>query len=325
MGVRPIFVVGASRSGTTLLARMLGRHPNIQFARETQFFDDIWPVRRLRDPVPPRAGRDAVRRTLRRAAGDDLSEEVLAVAVQETVGTGTPLSAAELYIATMSWLAARAGKSAFVEHTPRNVYYLPELAASYPDARFICIVRDARAVVASQKMRWRQRSLGAHKISRLETLRLRVNYHPYTSCRLWNQAMQCINSHQHEQRVSRVRYEDLVEHPRATASRLLEDVGFEYMPEVLDVPLWGSSHEVHAVGPRIDASLSSRWQQVLSPTEQSIVESRCEPLMREFGYELQGKPGAAKRLRPSLLYPLHCLAVMAMNPRRALVQRRSLT
>ena len=38
----PIFVIGAPRSGTTLTANILGRHPNIFMPGETHFFDDIY-------------------------------------------------------------------------------------------------------------------------------------------------------------------------------------------------------------------------------------------------------------------------------------------
>jgi len=49
---RPIlFVVGNSRSGTTLVGRLLGRHPDVFRFRESHFFDRFWsrdsPTRRM--------------------------------------------------------------------------------------------------------------------------------------------------------------------------------------------------------------------------------------------------------------------------------------
>src|SRR6185369_1489840 len=42
----PIFIVGAPRSGTTLLRNMLNRHPRIAICRETVFFENVYQRRR---------------------------------------------------------------------------------------------------------------------------------------------------------------------------------------------------------------------------------------------------------------------------------------
>ncbi len=42
IALKPIFVVGAPRSGTTLVGKILGQHPKIHSPGETHFFEDIW-------------------------------------------------------------------------------------------------------------------------------------------------------------------------------------------------------------------------------------------------------------------------------------------
>ncbi|MDP6839545.1 MAG: sulfotransferase, partial [Planctomycetota bacterium] len=48
------------------------------------------------------------------------------------------------------------GSSGWGEKTPRHVYRIAEMVEAFPDARFVCVVRDPRAVVASYKT-WRYR------------------------------------------------------------------------------------------------------------------------------------------------------------------------
>ena len=38
----PIFILGISRSGTSLITRILDRHPNISIYMETNFFERVW-------------------------------------------------------------------------------------------------------------------------------------------------------------------------------------------------------------------------------------------------------------------------------------------
>ena len=44
---RLFFIVGAPRSGTTLLQRMLDAHPQMAVARETHFMNKIWSRRQV--------------------------------------------------------------------------------------------------------------------------------------------------------------------------------------------------------------------------------------------------------------------------------------
>ena len=84
---RMIFIVGASRSGTTLLARMLGKHSNIAYVQETQFFDDIWPVRSANSVIGNDIGRKIVMRIVARALPGLLSvdQKILAEAVDSVI------------------------------------------------------------------------------------------------------------------------------------------------------------------------------------------------------------------------------------------------
>ena len=41
------------------------------------------------------------------------------------------------------------------DQTPRHVFYIGELIEMYPGAKFVHMVRDPRAVLLSQKRKWK--------------------------------------------------------------------------------------------------------------------------------------------------------------------------
>jgi len=309
-----------------MLARMLGRHPEIAFLKESQFFDDIFPISQLGDQVGVKLANKLAKRIVSRSAvreKDRISFELEGPSVMTRAATTGKLSAADVYLTAMSWLARRQGKNAFVEHTPRNVYYAKEIHKFYADAIFLGLVRDARGVVASQKRRWRQRSLGAHRISLLETVRLRANYHPFTACCLWNRAVDCLLAWGKQGSFDKLRYEDLLVEPRKTLEPLLNRWGYQYRSDMEMVPLWGSSHEPHAKEKGLTSELGDRWKKVLTANERDVVLTRCGDRLQKLGYVDRVQLAPETRFHGYASYLLHCIAVVALSPRRALIQCKS--
>ncbi|GAH22672.1 unnamed protein product, partial [marine sediment metagenome] len=50
-------------------------------------------------------------------------------------------------------LMYKGGKTRWLEKTPTHVFYIDDILLSVPDAKFVEIVRDPRAVLASKKRR----------------------------------------------------------------------------------------------------------------------------------------------------------------------------
>jgi hypothetical protein len=126
--VEPVFLVGAPRSGTTWLQAMLASHPGIYTGPETFFFSTFGG-----------AEREFLRPKERKVGlGEYLSEE-------EFHGF-----MAELFWRSISALPPPAAKPRFfLEKTTHHAEHGDFILKTFPRARFIHLVRDARAVVAS--------------------------------------------------------------------------------------------------------------------------------------------------------------------------------
>lgn len=113
---RPVIVVGTHRSGTTFLGSVLDRHPDVAFWEEPRH---IWVRGNTRTPddrLDASHARPHVARAIR---------------------------------AAFARRQLRDRKPRFAEKTPSNCLRLPFIDAVYPNARYVHIYRDGRAVVSS--------------------------------------------------------------------------------------------------------------------------------------------------------------------------------
>jgi hypothetical protein len=126
---RPIlpFVVGCSRSGTTLLRALLDAHPLLAVPPESHF---------VLAPDPR-----ALRRALRREPWFGL----WGIDAPDLRG----LDVADAVRALFAAYGAAHGKPRYADKTPHYVSRLPLLAERFPEARFVHVVRDGRDVALS--------------------------------------------------------------------------------------------------------------------------------------------------------------------------------
>jgi hypothetical protein len=330
-----IFITGASRSGTTLLSFVLRNHREVFGLKELQYFGDAWDPRGARRSLGRHQAIDAVASILARQAQGILTARVTAENRRDAAalidGLG-PAAAdpAVVFAAAIQRLTQAAGKTIPCEQTPRNIFYARALLETYPSAQVVHVVRDPRAVMASQKKRWQQRRLAADGVvvPRYEMLRVWVNYHPYTVARMWSQATATAIALAEHPRFTLIKFEDLIQKPEPTVRGLCSRLALDYDPAMLDVGQINSSHQSSAGGARrgLHATAIDKWREVLSPTEIAITERDCGALMHRFGY-LASVPGPVSvpgEFGQRLSYLAHLGGVVLVNPRRAYVQAMAL-
>ncbi len=259
----PIFVIGFNGSGTTMLAEALGRHPAVYaFPGETRL------IPHFLDEAARRGGLDDDDRFLA------LWQEILrSVPAFRRLGSGVPplppawrtteRTAAAIFDAIFSALAADAGKTRWCEKSPQNLQHLRTLAAAFPDARIVHLVRDGRDCAASLHRRWRRT--------------------PELIVARWRESVADARAQGplFGDRYREVRYEDLTADPRLVLAGLLDFLGLEFSEDVLVSSRPQSEHEGEFGG--IEAN-SGKWRSYFSEATALRLDRIAGPFLDEVGY-----------------------------------------
>lgn len=318
-----IFVVGNSRSGTTMLARALGRHSAVIGLPELHYIEQQITGEMFRDPAPvprPEAIR-AVATILSRArlgyftAPDTtrFADEACEV-LRDWTGD---LSYAALFHATLQHLAQLDGKRIACEQTPRNVFYIDAILENYPSARVVHLIRDPRDILLSQKNKWKRRKLGAN-IPRREALRSWMNYHPFTMSKLWTMAVGAGLNHKEDPRVLTLRFEDLLSDTNASLAAICDLAEINFDPDMAQVEQIGSSARTDATRSRgMDATRIAAWRKGgLSKGELRICERVAGPLMLQLHYDPEGQGGYLSSCMLYITLPFKLLGALMFNLNR---------
>lgn len=225
---RRIFVVGAPRSGTTLVQSLLATHGAVTSFTESHFFSRHFRL------VPGLSMAILVRSPMERVR-DFLAENQIdtgrAVSVLATVAaltrTGTPLpfrtrAVARQLLELLDRLTLERGRSSWIEKTPKHLRFIPFLERiSSPDSRthFVHVIRDGIEVVASLH-------LASQSWER--------PYDLETCVQRWNDDVAFSLGRISSASDHFVFYEDLTSEPAAAVRRLLSELDLDWQPGMLD-------------------------------------------------------------------------------------------
>lgn len=300
---RAAFVIGASRSGTSVLAEALSRHSEIFATEELHFYN-------LLDSAAD-GERPPAAKTVSSLLVIQDQKQFFALKNGEPVDApsppaeAVPQSGQSVLPAFLSWLARREGARVVVEHTPMNLYYRDRIRADFGDPVFLLVRRDPRAILASQKKRWQVGSKGKREIPEADIVRWRWAGHPLIQVLLLRATLRAIEAAATESDVVSVVYEEMVQAPERVLPKVAKAVGVAYDPVMAQVSDRGSSHASEVGNTGFDTARLDSWQWSLSKTEIWL----CERLFsRALQQGLSGaRPRAGELVKLVLTFPLSVL------------------
>jgi Sulfotransferase family len=311
----PIFIGGMPRSGTTLLAQLLGSHEEIAipptelgFLRVATFGPDF-------DPRRPIRSRQELIDHLRHLSAGPIAEwgldEDRLIASTDSV----ELSFRGLFVYVLESFRRSAGKPRVGEKTPLYERHLDVLQEWFPDYRYVQLIRNPIDTLSSAWWRWNDgRPSGwdvlswIHEWNRSTTIALRRAYADPA-------------------RHLTVRYEDLVARTEAELARVCAFVDVDpariaHTAERHDNSTFAAQarSRVYAGPVRTRDDVDRRG--LMRPRDLEAVVSLCGPLAHVAGYDIGLPPsrhGALGRL-PYGRVPLRLAAPFTLRRLRALIR-----
>jgi hypothetical protein len=256
---RPVFIVGAARSGTTFLGDCIGRIPEISYHHE-----------------PPAT----------KAGGRYVYERLW-----------SERRARWFFRLVYGWLVRVEldGDLRFSEKTPTNIFLIPFLARAFPDSQFIHIIRDGRDAASSHMHKpwlraedawsgerepggylhgpwpkfWVEPDRREEFVRASDARRMAWAWRRYTETGLREGSALGLSRY-HE-----LRYEDLVRRPLEEGERILD---------FLDIRAGGSRDRLLTALGRADDSSVGTWRDTFYASELAEIEAEAGPLLRRLGY-----------------------------------------
>jgi len=282
------FIVGAPRSGTTMLRFMLDSHSALAIPPETGFAAQIATAEpnskedfyNLVTTFPPDA-----------PAWGDFG--VAAVEFWNELAGIHPFTPGEALRTFYRLYAKAQGKTRYGDKTPIYCHHLKQIEQILPEACFIHIIRDGRDTALSLRTLWFAPARDMASLARYWVSLVRSAIEAGRTCRAYKE----------------VRYEDLVRDPEPQLQAICDFVGLDFEPEMLRywerTPHRLKEHKARRGGngetivtheqrvdqqrltmecPRQDRVL--RWKSEMREDERRHFEEYAGDLLKELGYEI---------------------------------------
>jgi hypothetical protein len=276
----PIFLTGVYRSGTTLVAKLLGAHPRLRVASDSLNFYRFYLGRF--EPCSLRYGE--IVSEARERLGERFSIEIPEERILRKLEGLETITLKEIYdvIMTETWCEGDAelrwGEKSLLQWTN-----IPLFLQMFPDGQAIQIIRDPRDVLAS----YREFTIEApHRYLDAVFACLHAMDWAATTAKALP-----------GERFLTVRHEEVVSDPERFAEGMCAFLGIEFDPAMLDPTKYQDNtgkqwkpNTAFADVPvsSISAETTERWRSKLESWETAFTESIIGDLMEEFGYPRSG-------------------------------------
>ena len=280
----PLFIVGCSRSGTTLLRLMLTQHPQLHIPPESEFLLSLHEnTSHYGDLTEPHQRWFLIRdlQTTEVSMGAyafpifDLSVYEAETALADQAPTDFAGAADALFRTS----ARKHGKQRWGDKTPHYVRHIEWLSEAFPESQFVHMIRDGRDVA-------RSRVQAGFTVSMRRSAR-----HWKEEVQKGRRAGRRLPAHRYRE----LFYEHLVRNPESVLRDLCGWLDLEFTEALFAFDESGDAsvpdehaHLHEKLNAPVDSSRAHAWKGSLRSREVADVEAEAGDLLQELGYELTG-------------------------------------
>ncbi len=281
---KPIFVIGAERSGTTLLMTMVGCHPRIAVPEVAWYYPRFRPYLYTYGDLT----NDENFRILAEEMifglkipfwGMKVNPKTI---VDEIISEVRERSFAGIYCAMLEKYAREVGnKPRWGEKTPYNLFFIKEIKEDFPNAQFIFITRDGRDASAD----YLRSAFGPTNI--------------FCAAKIWKLCQNAVRPWREKLSSSEwmdVKYETLVRKPEQTLKQVCDFLNEDYSPSMLEfyktdiAKQRGTRRDHKPLGSPISDKYIGIYKEYLSLWEQRIFAAVAGKELEEAGYTIDVEP-----------------------------------
>lgn len=284
-------IVGAPRSGTTLLRFMLDAHPELAIPPETGFLTLASSFKDKKEGLYDEFVRAITTYPPQAPAWQDFG--IAEAELREQIVRLRPFSVADGFRTFYRMYAARFGKVRWGDKTPMYALHIRSIGELLPEAHFLHIVRDGRDVALSLRQVW-----------------FRPGDEMRTLANQWRQFVsQAREQGQDACRYLEIRYEALVREPEAELHRICDFLQLPFHSDMLTyhsraaqrleehkTRVWQDGSRVVSHEQRLhhqkrttqppDESRIDVWKTEMTSEERREFESVAGETLRAFGFDL---------------------------------------
>jgi hypothetical protein len=266
--------VSSGRSGLTLLGMMFGSHPDLAVAHEPRFLATMVPKR---GEYEREGGLDVERfLTDLYAMGNYKRLGVPKEQVRSALARAGVTSFADAVRVVFAEYARDRGKRLYGDKTPLYITFIDPIAETFPEMRFVHLVRDGRDVT----MAYLERDKGPASVAEgAFHWKLRVSRGRESGRRLG------------PGRYREFRYEDLVDDPEATVRAICDFLDLDFNPVMLDYQKTSEDFLDEAKNPGDHQHLTlapskglNDWRTEMSLADVALFEAIAGEVLEDFGY-----------------------------------------
>lgn len=266
----PIFIIGRQHSGNTMLARCLGRAPEVysvtgegQFFEHQAFLEGASPSEQVASII-----------SLVRQSGGDIPDETRSELRRHMQAPADSEDSVErvgrMYARCMEWLARQKGATRWAQKATSYIFHVGAILECFPDARLVFLVRNPLDLAASMKRRGGWGSVARMVYGWNKGVRLALRY-----------------ADTQADRFLVVRYEQFVEESGRKMADICEFCDLPFRESYLDIPHVNRSESPYNQSDTTEGISSSRlgyYRRVLSDTETGAVRALVNDRLMEALY-----------------------------------------